>query len=57
MLADNGLMNYYQENYELLKQQRFTLTELELMYPFERAIYTPLVINELRQRKEDADKR
>lgn len=57
MLSDNCLINYYQENYEILRHNRFTLTELESMYPFERAVYIPLVINELKQRKEELNKR
>lgn len=57
MLADGALMGHYQENYELLKHQRWNLEDLDNMYPFERAIYTSLLLRELQQKKEEAGKR
>lgn len=57
MLADNALENYYQESYELIKHNRMTLTEIENMYPFERAIYSQLLIIELKKRQEEANGR
>lgn len=47
------LTNYYMETYELRKIDRFSLYELENMYPFERSIYIQLIMAELKQKAED----
>lgn len=53
MLPEGALSNYYMETYELRKVDRFSLVELENMYPFERSIYIQLIIAELKQKAED----
>jgi hypothetical protein len=44
MLHDN-LRNYYTTNFSLVQHHKYSLTELEDMIPWERAVYLSLLID------------
>ena len=51
MLSHDSLMNHYKTNFALMQHHKYSLTELENMYPFEREIYTSLLVNHLEEEK------
>jgi hypothetical protein len=56
-LSHDSLVNHYRTNFELMKSHHYSLTELEMMMPWEREIYITLLIervkeeNQLREQK------
>ena len=50
-LSHNTLENYNQLNFQLMQHHKYSLTELEHMYPFEREIYTSLLVKFLEEEK------
>lgn len=51
--CDSDLGNYYKTNFYLMYKHNFSLTELEDgMMPWEREIYTALLIEELNKKDE-----
>ena len=42
-------MNYYYLIYDLAQHHKYSITEIESMFPFERDIYVELLLNELRE--------
>lgn len=51
MLSHDSLMNHYKTNFALMQHHKYSLTELEHMYPFEREIYTSLLVKFLEEEK------
>ena len=51
MLSHDSLMNHYQTNFALVQHHKYSLTELENMYPFEREIYTSMLVKHLEEEK------
>jgi|TARA_Y100000033_G_scaffold33043_1_gene31604 hypothetical protein len=51
MLSHDSLMNHYKTNFALMQHHKYSLTELENMYPFEREIYTSLLVKHLEEEK------
>ena len=51
MLSHDSLMNHYKTNFALMQHHKYSLTELENMYPFEREIYTSMLIKHLEEEK------
>lgn len=46
-LSHDNIENYYRTNSAIVYNNRFTLTELENMFPFEREIYVSLLIQNI----------
>ena len=51
MLSHDSLMNHYKTNFALMQHHKYSLTELENMYPFEREIYTSMLVKHLEDEK------
>lgn len=51
-LSHDNLVNHYKLNFELIYQNRFTLSELDSMLPWEREVYTNLLINRIKEENE-----
>jgi|TARA_B100001057_G_scaffold251159_2_gene251395 hypothetical protein len=51
MLSHDSLMNHYKTNFALMQHHKYSLTELDNMYPFEREIYTSLLVKHLEEEK------
>ena len=51
MLSHDSLMNQYKTNFALMQHHKYSLTELDNMYPFEREIYTSLLVKHLEEEK------
>jgi len=51
MLSHDSLMNHYKTNFALIQHHKYSLTELENMYPFEREIYTSMLVKHLEEEK------
>lgn len=52
MLCNESLGNMYQTNFAMMHHYRYSLTELENMMPWEREIYTSLLINFIKEENE-----
>ena len=55
-LSHESIINYYQTNFQFMQHHKYSLTELENMIPWEREIYTKLLINHLEEEKLRQDK-
>jgi hypothetical protein len=51
MLSHDSLMNHYKTNFALIQHHKYSLTELENMFPFEREIYTSMLVKHLEEEK------
>ena len=51
-LSHDNIENYYKTNSAIVYNNRFTLTELENMFPFEREIYVSLLVNHIEEENE-----
>ena len=51
MLSHESLMNHYKTNFALMQHHKYSLTELENIYPFEREIYTTMLHKHLEEEK------
>ncbi len=50
-LSHESLENIYQTNFALMQHHKYSLTELESMIPWEREIYTALLIEHIKEEK------
>jgi hypothetical protein len=50
-------MNHYQTNFALMQHHKYSLSELELMLPWEREIYVALLVDHVKEENEKARKR
>ena len=57
MLSHDSLMNHYKTNFALMQHHKYSLTELENMYPFEREIYTSMLVKHLEEEKAKSEDR
>ena len=51
-LSHDNIENYYRTNSLIVYNNRFTLSELEDMFPFEREIYVSLLIQNIEEENE-----
>jgi hypothetical protein len=56
-MSNDTLINHYTMNFELMYHHKFTLTELNNMFPYERAIYVDLLNEYLEKRNREEQKR
>jgi|TARA_Y100001972_G_C7616097_1_gene308941 hypothetical protein len=56
-MSNDTLINHYTMNFELMYHHKFSLTELNNMMPYERAIYVDLLNNYLEKKQEEERKR
>lgn len=52
MMAHSSLSNYYMLSFQLMQHHKYSLTELDDMIPFERDIYTAMLIDHLEKERE-----
>ena len=48
-LSHEGLVNFYNTNFQMMQHHKYSLTELEDMIPWEREIYIKLLLNHLEE--------
>lgn len=51
-LARDSLEDYYRTNFALMQHHKYSLSELENMMPWERDVYTAMLINHIREENE-----
>ena len=51
-LCHENLANYYKLNFALMQYHKYSLAEIEDMIPFEREVYTTLLIQYLEDEKQ-----
>jgi len=51
-LCHENLANYYKLNFALMQYHKYSLAEIENMIPFEREVYTTLLIQYLEEEKQ-----
>ena len=56
-MSNDTLINHYTMNFELMYHHNFSLTELNNMFPYERAIYIDLLNEYLEERNREEQKR
>lgn len=49
MLNHNTLFNYYKLNFGLMQHHKYSLTEIENMFPWELDIYSSLLIQHIEE--------
>jgi len=57
VLSHDNLVNHYKTNFALMQHHNYSLTELENMLPWERAIYVALLIEHIREENEKIEQR
>jgi len=53
-LSHDSLTNDYNTNYSLMQHHKYSLTELEMMMPWERDIYVALLLQHIEEENEKA---
>ena len=48
-MIHNDLTNYYKSNYSLHAYHKFTLSEIDNLIPFEKRLYTQMIINTIKE--------
>lgn len=56
-LCHDDLHNFYKMNFALMQYHKYSLEDLENMIPFEREIYTAMLIKFLEEEKERLESR
>ena len=51
-----SLKHYFETFFAMMQHHNYSLTELENMIPWERDIYTALLLNHLEKEREDLEK-
>ena len=51
-----SLKQYYETFFAMMQHHNYSLTELENMIPWERDIYTSLLLNHLEKEREDLER-
>lgn len=51
-MSHDGLMNFYQTNFQLMQHHNYSLKDIEEMLPYEREIYIGLLKNFLKEQEE-----
>lgn len=52
-LSHDNLMNFYQTNFILMQEHKYSLTELENMMPWEREVYIGMLVSHLKKQETD----
>ena len=52
-----SITTYYQTNFQLMQHHKYSLSELENMLPWERDIYTNLLLQHLKEENEKMKQR
>lgn len=52
-LSHDTLVNYYNTTYQLIQNHKYSLTELELMIPWEREVYLSMLVDQLKAQAEE----
>ena len=52
-MSNDSLINHYSLNFELMYHHNFSLTELNNMLPYERAVYVDLLNNYLEKKQQE----
>ena len=50
-LSNDNLYNYYQVNFALMQHHKYSFEDLENMFPFEREVYTAMLMSYLEEEK------
>lgn len=56
-LCHDDLSNHYKMNFALMQYHKYSLSDIEEMIPFEREIYTALLIKFLAEEKERLERK
>lgn len=56
-LGHENLESYYRLNFGMIQHHKYSLTEIEDMIPFERTIYTTLLLNYLEEERQKEQER
>ncbi len=56
ILCHDDLENYYATNFQLMYHHKYSLTELENMFPFERDIYMGMILKHLDELKKQQER-
>lgn len=56
-LCHDDLHNFYKMNFALMQYHKYSLVDIENMIPFEREIYTAMLIKFLQEEKERLESR
>jgi hypothetical protein len=51
-LSHDNLVNYFKTNFSLMQHHHYSLTELEMMMPWEREIYVTLLVEWIKEENE-----
>jgi hypothetical protein len=51
-MSYNSLAGHYKLNFELMQHHKYSLTEIESMIPFERDLYTSMLLKWLEEERE-----
>ena len=51
-LSHETLVNYYKTNFSMMQHHHYSLTELEMMMPWEREIYVTLLMEYIKEENE-----
>ena len=54
-MSHNTLKHYYETSFALMQHHKYSISELENMMPWELEIYTGLLINFLKEEKEQLE--
>ncbi len=52
ILCDNNLRNMMNNNFSMMQHHKYSLTEIENMIPWERDVYTSLLMNHVAEENE-----
>ena len=55
-LSHEGLVNYYNTNFQMMQHHKYSLSELEDMMPWEREIYINLLLQFIKDEEEEHKK-
>ena len=55
-LSHETLVNYYQANFAMMQHHNYSLEELEEMMPWEREIYMGLLLQYLKEEREQQER-
>jgi len=51
-LSHDNLVNYFKTNFSLMQHHHYSLTDLEMMMPWEREIYVTLLVEWIKEENE-----
>ena len=52
MLSHDSLTNIYKVNFDMIQHHKYSLTELENMLPWERALYVQMLVEHVEKENE-----